>query len=109
MGGRWQDSGAGVEGGELPARTLGSLRRGARRRIRMSCGFAASWTTAAASRLLGARRGQIWGQLENQFPANREKNREFLRFSRLVQTSASKTYANSVACEMSSLRDRTGN
>src|SRR5271169_4675787 len=99
MGGRWQDSGAGVEGGELPARTLGSLRRGARRRIRMSCGFAASWTTAAASRLLGARRGQIWGLLENQFPAiyNREKNREFLRFCRFLQTSASKKYANSVA------------
>src|SRR5271169_4957980 len=41
-----------------------------------------------------------------EFPANREKNREFSRF---LRNSAPKTSANSVVCNMSSLRNRTGN
>src|SRR5271163_4950784 len=42
-------------------------------------------------------------------PANREENREFRRFSRFLRTYVSKTSANSVRCERSSLRNRTGN
>src|SRR5277367_3372074 len=40
-----------------------------------------------------------------EIPANREKSREFRRFSRFLSKSVSKTSVNTAICAMSSLRD----
>ena len=67
----------------------------------------------AISRRLGTARfdggSRLWDSIVWEIPANREKNREFHRFSRFLQTTVPKTSANSAVCKMSSLPDRTGN
>src|SRR5271163_2463336 len=61
----------------------------------------------AISRRLGTARfdggSRLWDSIVWEIPANREKNREFHRFSRFLQTTVPKTSANSAVCKMSSL------